>query len=1013
MSHLTFKFRLFPTFQPGKASLCGMLLCIGLLFALTDPRSEAGEVSFQKDIRPILSDHCFACHGPDANHRKADLRLDTQEGAKAAIDSQKPSESELLRRVLAHDDEVMPPVKFNKPLQPQQIEKLKKWIQEGAPWEEHWSFAPLQYPSLPKPDRLHSANIRNPIDLLVQDKLQSKGWQAAAEADRRTLIRRVSLDLTGLPPTPQEVEQFLADNAPDAYESLVKRLLASSAFGERMAWDWLDAARYADTNGYQGDNERTMWPWRDWVVRAFNDNIPFDQFTIWQLAGDLLPNATPDQRLATAFCRNHMINGEGGRIAEENRVDYVMDMTETMGTVWLGLTLNCSRCHDHKFDPIRQKEYYQLFAFFNQTPVDGSGGNPQTAPVLPIPNPQQSMELDQLAKRMNEVKRELQSRSESLQSEYATWLERQSQAMTDSSWRLPDIQKADAHRQKLKIEKDLTILASGENPANDTYEITLVPDGSVRAIRLDVLQHESMTKKGLSRADSGNFVLTSLELFRESKSQEGKKERTQVAIADARATFEQGAHTIKTAFDEDRRSGWAVWEGRVVDRPHAAVFTLKEELTLGKDESLIVVMKHESEHVRHNIGYFRLTTSPESMPTIGAIDPTFEAALVKAPERRSKEDNALLVSRHRRSDDRYTQLESESKKLDDRKKKLETAIPKVMVMEDRPTLRETFLLTRGLYNQPADPVTANVPESLSPLEPNAPRNRLALARWLVSDEQPLTARVIVNRIWQQIFGIGLVKTVEDLGSQGEIPIHLDLLNYLAMEFRENGWDTKRLVETIVTSHTYRQTSVLRHAPSASDDPENRWLARGPRFRMPSWMIRDQALAASGLLQRTMGGPSVKGYQPQGVWEEASFGNKKYEQDVGEALYRRSLYIYWRRIIGPTIFFDNAARQVCTVKSVRTNTPLQALALFNDVTYVEAARALADRAMESNKKDAERIGQIFLSLLAREPFEKETDLLLAALERSRSQFEQNPQLAIDLVSVGDSKIGKNAKSFGAC
>ncbi len=989
--------------KPKRGSRCIGLIALTLLFSMQSIL--ASDLSFQRDIRPILSDHCFACHGPDGNHRKADLRLDTHEGAMNVIDSSKPLDSELLRRVLAHDEDAMPPIKFNKPLHRDQVEVLKKWIEAGAPWEEHWSFAPIRRPS-PEAIDFNSSLIRNPVDAMVQKKLQQKGWKAAAEADRRTLIRRVALDLTGLPPSPLEVDGFLTDSSPDAYESLVKRLLASSAFGERMAWDWLDAARYADTNGYQGDSERTMWPWRDWVVRAFNENLPFDQFTIWQLAGDLLPNATDDQKLATAFCRNHMINGEGGRIAEENRIDYVLDMTETMGTVWLGLTLNCCRCHDHKFDPLEQKDYYQLFAFFNQTPVDGSGGNPQTAPVISTPSKEQSIQLEQIVKEIASSKIQLQGRSDELHNEFPSWLKAREHSLKDSSWRLPTIKKAEANRQKLKIEKDQTILASGENPANDTYVLELVPAGDLVAIRLDVLQHESMTKSGLSRADSGNFVLTSFELFREKPNTNGIVVRDRVPIADAQATFEQGAHKINASLDDDPRSGWAVWEGRIVDRHHAAMFKLQEPMSLLPEEQLVVVMKHDSENARHNIGYFRLTTSADPMATLDDIDPSFETVLVKESSVRSKEENALLHSRHRQSDAEYTRIEQTIRTLEGQRKSLESGIPKVMVMTDRPTPRETFLLTRGLYNQPANLVSADVPKSLPPIESDAPRDRLAMARWLVSDQQPLTARVIVNRLWQQFFGVGLVKTVEDLGSQGEIPIHLDLLNYLAADFRDSHWDTKHLIETIVTSHTYRQSSSRQGSDSADDDPENRWLARGPRFRMPSWMIRDQALAASGLLNRSIGGPSVKGYQPPGIWEESSFGIKKYQQDSGEALYRRSLYIYWRRIIGPTMFFDNAARQVCTVKTVRTNTPLQALALLNDVTFVEAARALAVRALEIQyATDSTRLQQIFYRILAREPHAEEGKILFDALERSRRQFNAAPKLATDLLALGDSTIGR--------
>jgi cytochrome c553 len=982
--------------------------CVVLLTTLCRP-ANAQEVSFQRDIRPILSDHCFACHGPDANQRQAELRLDTHEGALTAINLDHPEQSELLSRIDAHDDEQMPPTKFNKPLSDQQIKKLKAWIGVGAKWESHWSFAPLKRPATAfQQDSKEAGYItRNPIDQFVQQKLQQRGWKQSAEADRRTLIRRLSLDLTGLPPTPQEVEQYLADTSADAYQTVVRRLLNSPAFGERMAWDWLDAARYADTNGYQGDNERTMWPWRDWVVQAFNQNLPFDQFTVWQLAGDLLPEATQDQKLATGFCRNHMINGEGGRIAEENRVDYVMDMTETMGTVWLGLTLNCCRCHDHKFDPIEQKEYYQLFAFFNQTPIDGGGGNPQTAPILTVPSQDQSLQLEQTSADLSKQKQQLRNRSEELQTGFADWLKSIEQTHQDSTWRLPEVKKAEAHRQKLTIQKDQSVLASGENPANDTYELELIPGGEVTVIRLDAMQHSSMTNNGLSRSGSGNFVLTGFELYRQTRQAEGKPTRTRIAVSKGEATFEQGSHTIQTALDEDTKSGWAVWEGRNIDRSHAALFRLKDPLVLLPDEQLVVVMKHESEHANHNVGYFRITTSSDSGVALNKIDPQLDAVLAKQADARTKEDLELLSERQRKADENYLTIERAIKALEDRRRAIENSIPKVMVMADQPKPRETFMLSRGLYNQPGDPVSAEVPQSLPKLPAGLAKDRLALARWLVSDEQPLTARVVVNRLWQQFFGIGLVKTVEDFGSQGEIPLQLELLDFLAAEYRDSHWDTKHLIELIVTSHTYRQSSSQRGLKTAIEDPENRWLARGPRFRMPSWMIRDQALAVSGLLTRTLGGPSVKGYQPAGVWEEASFGNKKYQQDSGDALYRRSLYIYWRRIIGPTMFFDNAARQVCTVKSVRTNTPLQALSLLNDVTFVEAARALATQLLSLQSTDDEgKLQSLFQRTLGRAAHPNEATILLQALARSQEQIRADPKLAAELLSVGESTTGRD-------
>ncbi len=973
----------------------------------------SAQVSFKRDVRPILSDNCFYCHGPDANHREADLRLDTHEGALSVIEVGQPEKSELVRRLLSHDEaEQMPPPNSNKQLTVKQIDLMRRWIEQGATWEAHWSFTPLVAPPIPntggstvdsRPAQ-QPATVRNPIDAFVKTQLAENGWRPAPEADRRTLLRRVTLDLTGLPPTPDEVASFVNDHSPNAYERVVQRLLQSSAFGERMAWDWLDAARYADTNGYQGDNERTMWPWRDWVVQAFNENMPFDQFTVWQLAGDLLPDATQEQKLATGFLRNHMINGEGGRIPEENRVDYVMDMTETVGTVWLGLTLNCCRCHDHKFDPIQQREYYQLFAFFNQTPVDGSGGNPQTPPVLPIATAEQQSQLDAIDQQLQVASRRLRMRSAELEEQRPAWEEAQREQLrkSPSPWSIANVQNARAKTQKLEVLADQSVLASGETVANDSYEVELqLAAQAMAALRLEVLQHESLPDGGLSRWSGGNFVLTSFEVFLQTAD---SSERKKLKISDAKATFEQGDFNIKAALDDNAATGWAAWEGHPVNREHSAVFYFKDPVNIAEGDRLIVALKHESQHAQHIIGRFRLSTSTSETAAFDESDPLFEAALLKQETNREKAEQSLLVNRQQREDATYQALREQLRKFDEARKSIMASVPKVMVMAERAERRETTMLNRGLYNQPGDKVEPQVPASLPPLPGEYPADRLALANWLVSDEQPLTTRVIVNRFWQQFFGAGLVKTVEDFGSQGEVPLYLDLLDWMSADFRDSGWDVKHLIELIVTSHTYRQSSQLASSIIAVDDPENRWLARGPRFRMPSWMLRDQALAVSGLLVSSIGGSSVNGYQPDGVWEEATFGLKKYQRGSGTDLYRRSIYTFWRRIIGPTMFFDNASRQVCTVKVVRTNTPLQALYTLNDVTFVEAARALATQVLLSESKDARaRIDFVFERALARLATDQEASVLVAALERSKQQFAAQPDQASAFLSIGESKL----------
>ena len=767
------------------------------------------EIVFSRDILPILSDNCFHCHGPDPKEgRKGDLRLDVETEAKkvrdghAAIAAGKAEESEVILRLLSSDrDEKMPPPKTGRALKQEQVALLKRWIDEGAQWGKHWSFEPLKRPPL-------NAGSGHPVDAIVDARLKNEGVSPSGPAPQHTLIRRLSLDLTGLPPTLAQLEMFLSDTAPGAWERAVDRTLASPAFGERMAWDWLDAARYADSNGYQGDADRTMWPWRDWVVNAFNQNLPFNEFTVWQLAGDLLPAPTHEQILATGFNRNHMINGEGGRIAEENRVDYVMDMSETMGSVWLGLTLNCCRCHDHKFDPLTQREYYQFTAFFNQTPVTGGGGNAQTPPVLDCPLPGQS----------------------------------------------DKIEKAEADWKRT----------------------------------LDLLR----TKEG--------------ELF-----------------------------------------------------PRAA------------NKQLV-----------------------ESTATADLSKPVRDA-LSLVPASRKSEQWELLIKEFGGKQDEYGTLlkaASNAKKALD---EIRNAVPRVMVMKDEDKPRQTFLLNRGLYNQPGPEVQAAVPGVLPAMEVGDGRERatrLDLARWLVSEKNPLTARVAVNRFWQMLFGIGLIKTPEDFGVQAEYPVYPEILDWLASEFVESGWDVKRLLRTVVTSEAYKRSSVTSKPELRERDPDNRLLSRGPRFRMPSWMIRDQALFVSGLMNVSIGGPPVFPYQPAGVWEEATFGKRQYHQSSGSDLHRRSLYTFWRRIVGPTVFFDVARRQVCEVKPLRTNTPMHALTTLNDITYVEAAAAMARVALKSSSVDVDRLRTVAKRVLCRDLSPPELAVWMRTIERSRKAFEQDVHAA---------------------
>ena len=773
-------------------------------------------MQFNRDVRPILSDTCFACHGPDKNQRQTEMRLDTAEGATADLGDYRPivpgkrEESEVWKRIVSTDpDERMPPKDFNRQLTPKQIETLGKWIDQGAEYQKHWAFIPPERPPVPTvsdPARLHTA-----IDAFHLHRLEQEKLTPAPEAGKETLIRRVTFELTGLPPTLGEVDAFVADSSPDAYEQLVDRLLASPRYGEHMVLPWLDAARYADTNGYQTDGTRAMWPWRDWAIKALNAGVPFDQFTIEQLAGDLLPDAKLEQKIATGFHRNHMLNGEGGRIPEESRVDYVVDRVETTSTVWLGLTLGCARCHDHKYDAFTQREFYQLYAFFNS--INETGGvdrrSSTAAPTIELPTPEQTRQISEQEKVSRKLEEQLKEQTDQLVKNQAAW------------------------------------------------------------------------EKSVDAALLGSELQEILKLSAKTRSPEQAKKLTQFYLSNF-------------------------------------------------------------------------------------------------PDRQSLQQQA----------------EAAKKKLTD----LRNSVLITMVMEEMPKPRETFILSRGQYDQYGEKVTHGLPAVLSPLPTEAPTDRLGLAKWIVDPANPLTARVTVNRQWQQFFGVGIVKTTEDFGVQGELPSHPDMLDWLAVELKD-GWDIKRLQRLILTSALYRQSSQA--SPTLIErDPENRLLARFPRLRRSANELRDQALAVSGLYAERMGGPPVKPYQPPGIWEDFSFDKIKYVQDHGEKLYRRSLYTFWRRSVGPTMMFDTSTRQVCTVRLPRTNTPLHSLILLNDVTFVEAARVLAEQTLVTAGTPEERIEHAFRLLTSRRPTSGEQAVLSASLNRLLKEYQADPAAAEKLISTGE-------------
>ncbi len=921
----------------------------------------AAPVDFAGDVRPILADACFNCHGFDDASRKAGLRLDLREaaiasrdGAPGAIVPGDAEASELVARILSDDpDEVMPPPGHGVALTGEQKATLRQWVDEGAEYRGHWAFEPLRRPAPPRDDL-------QPIDAFVAAKLGSRGRAMNAEAPREKLIRRLSYDLTGLPPTPEEVGQFLNDRSDTAYEALVDRLLDSPRYGERMAMWWLDGARYADSHGFQADWERYQWPWRDWVIRAFNDNKPFDDFTVEQIAGDMLPSASTEQIVATGFNRNHRINTEGGSLDAEWLVENVMDRVETVGSVWLGLTLNCARCHNHKYDPISQKEFYQLFAYFHNVPEQGKGPGKQGnfEPVISVPDPERAGEIAALERDIAAAR----ARVDAAEAEARP----APGAAAASPWELAELVIRSEGGARFARQADGSYLASGPSPDLDVFEVELRPGaGEITALLIEALPDPSLVGGSVGRASNGNFVLTGVEVERR-----GRNEK----IAAAAASYEQAKWPVAAAIDGNAKTGWAV-DGNTRPKASAAAFHFAEPLQLAAGEVLNLRLSFAA-FTKHVIGRPRISFSRTSAPPLPG-----EVA-EPPPVREAKAALAEL-----------------EKRLAERSR----ALPTVMVMREMERPRDTFLLERGQYDRRGEQVQPGVPAALPPLPEGEPNNRLGFARWVVADDNPLTARVQVNRIWELLFGRGLVKTSEDFGTQADPPTHPDLLDWLAAEFRDSGWDTKALIKTIVTSDTYRQDSAAAREEFVAD-PENALLARGPRFRVQAEMVRDGALLVSGLLREKLGGPSVYPYQPDGIWSEFNFyGNlRDYKHATDGNQYRRSLYTIWKRTAAPPgmTLFDMPSREICTVKRSVTNTPLQALALMNDVTYVEAARALAERMVREGGADLRsQLARGFALATSRAATEEELLTLGRGFRRRHEHFKVEPDAARELLAHG--------------
>ena len=996
----------FPRFLGGSGNLLLLVACIGLL---PGPITAAEKpISFNRDIRPILSDNCYACHGPDEHGRKAKLRLDRQVDAHAeTIVPGKPEESEsYLRLVTSDKDDLMPPEDFTKRLTPEQIDLIKRWIAEGAEYQDHWAYVT---PKAITPPANESPRWNNhPIDRFIFDRLRTEGLKPSKEAGRHTLIRRVTFDLTGLPPTPAEVKAFLQDTSPRAYEKLVDRLLKSKEYGEHMARFWLDAARYGDTHGLHLDNYREMWPYRDWVIRAFNCNQPFDEFITEQLAGDLLENPTDDQKIATGFNRAHVTTNEGGSIAEEVYVRNVIDRVTTFATVFMGTTSGCSVCHDHKFDPLTQKEFYQFFAFFNSldgNPMDGN--RKDHAPVLKLPTKEQSESLASHRKELASLKKQIKDRLATYKYQEPSKDDKAATKLREIVW-IDDFLPNGAKKGgtwKFVNKRDNPVYRGNKSTTlttdkQDHYYFSGVTKPLVVARGDKLFAHVYLDPKNppkeiMLQWHSGKWLHRAywgenLVKFGKDKTTErwragnlpdtGKWVRLEIDVA--KVGLKPGA----------KLQGWAFTQfGGTVHWDHAGLLTTGK--TKGGYHSFIAWLKDQRKVRRPNL--------PDGL---NGLLKKKDADLKDKERQRLQDHFVAYVCNTSRNE--FENLTKPAKELEKKIADIEKKIVTTLVWKELKEPKDAFFLERGQYNMKADKVTRKTPAFLPAFPEDAPRDRLGLAQWLLSPEHPLTMRVTVNRFLQQLFGTGIVKTSEDFGLQGEWPSHPELLDWLAVNFRETGYDVKALMRLMVTSATYRQANIASHELFRRD-PENRLLARGPRFRLDAEMLRDQALSLAGLLVKKIGGPGVKPPQPDGLWFAVGYSGSntvRFKKDEGkDKVHRRSLYTFWKRTSPPPQMntFDAPSREACSVRRERTNTPLQALMMMNDPQYLEAARGLATRMIcEGGDTPADRVRFAFELATSRTPAGHEAKNLLSAFGDYLKEYQANPDAAQDVINIGE-------------
>jgi hypothetical protein len=1119
----------FPLFPSVQALLFFVLAAIVVPAFSAEPK-----VDFAREIRPLLAKKCFACHGPDEEHREGGLRLDMQEGATKKLESGviavvagKSGESELVRRILSTDDELrMPPKATGITLTETQKGLFKRWIDEGASYAPHWAYVkPVRHPL---PEVKQRDWPKSAIDSFILAKLEQNGLAPMPPADKYTLIRRVSLDLRGLPPTPQEVEAFVKDEDPKAYEKVVDKFLADPAYGERWARMWMDQARYADSRGYGSDPLRpNIWRYRDWVIDAFNANKPYDQFTTEQIAGDLLPNATLDQKVATAFHRNTMTNTEGGTDDEEFRVAAVKDRVDTTMNVWMGLTMGCAKCHNHKYEPITHKEYYQFYALFNQTADSDKGDD---APFIPAPTSQYEEQLKEYESKLAALKARLEMASPELMPEQAKW---------EEGYRAPptwqNVEFAEAAAQSgamLKKLDDGSLLVSGAVPQTDVYTVKAKTAATgITAFRLETIPDESLPGKSAGRAGSGNFVLTKFAVNAQDAQKQGQNatarfvrielpgktkilhlaevqvfsggenvalkgtatqsstdyegpaklandgntdgkyydsksvchtkqednpwwevdlgadklldkivvwNRTDAttesrlqgykvlaldaaknvvwqtsppefpkpsselvpsgvvsvslsqAIADHSQEMFPAANAIK--YPSSDATGWAV--APQFDKPHQAVFVAAAPVATAKEMLLTFTLEQKSKFEQNLLGRFRLSVTTDKNVTSRLGLPTEILTIIDTPaDKRTPEQQSKLAAHYRTVAPSLKPVRDEIAALE----KTKPATPTVPVMQElaENARRPNYIMLKGNFLAKGEAVEASLPSAFHKLVGEMPKNRLMVAQWLLSPENPLTARVAVNRFWAQLFGGGNVETEEDFGIQGEQPSHPELLDYLAVHFQEDlKWDMKALLKTIVMSQTYQQSSKVT-ADALAKDPRNRLLSRGARFRLEAEMVRDQALSLSGLLSHKMHGPSVYPPQPEGLWQAAFNGERTWQTSKGEDRYRRGLYTFWRRTIPyPSMAtFDAPSRETCSLRRIRTNTPLQAFVTMNDPAYVEASQALARRIMkEGGATPQERTAFALKLCLIRPPSQPQIDSLLALYQSELAHFQSDAAAA---------------------